>query len=72
MRANNMGKSKVIYIIHSILGIGVYTILTIIVSIKFYNATQMELYERLFFIGFLWITVIFFIYELIKHYRKNY
>lgn len=65
-----MRKEKISYIVQSSIGMGVWTLLTVIVSIKVASAEQLTLATKIAAWGFLWTLVIYFIYVLIRYYKK--
>lgn len=58
------------YIIQSVLGLGVYAVLSAIVTVRVFSATQLSLFTQLLFSGFLWATLILFVVILRRHYLK--
>jgi hypothetical protein len=65
-----MQKAKVSYIIQSSLGMAVWTLLTVIVSLKVSQEHQLALTSKFAFWGLLWGIEIYFILVLHRYYRK--
>lgn len=65
-----MHKRKISYIVQSSIGVGIWTVLTVIASIKFVSAEQLSLVTKLVILGFLWALVIHIVYVLIQYYKK--
>lgn len=68
--ATNMRKAKISYLVQSVIGMVVWILLTVIVSIKIASAEQLTLTVKVAIWGFLWALVAYFIYVLIRYYRK--
>ena len=58
------------YIIQSVLGLGVYAVLSTLVTVRVFSATQLSLLTQLLFSGFLWATLVWFTVVLRRYYIK--
>lgn len=65
-----MRKAKIFYIIQSSIGVGVWAVLSVIVSMKVAAAEQLAMATRLAIWGFLWGSIAYCIYVLIRYYKK--
>jgi hypothetical protein len=65
-----MHKAKISYIVQSSIGIGIWALLSVIVSIKVASAEQLALATKIAIWGFLWGSIAYCIYVLVRRYRK--
>lgn len=57
------------YIVQSVIVLGVYAVLSAIVTVRVFSATQLSLFIQLAVCGLLWGTIIWFFIVLRRYYR---
>ena len=65
-----MRKSRITYIVQSSIGLGLWALLSAVVSVKVGSAVQLDVPTKIAIWGLLWGTIAFWTYKLVRDYKK--
>jgi uncharacterized membrane protein YdcZ (DUF606 family) len=65
-----MRKAKVKYIVQSSIAVGVWIALSVVVSSRISGASQLAVSAKIVMWSFLWGSIVFCVYVLIRYYKK--
>lgn len=70
MQRNSRKQNGRSYIIQSIVVIGAYVALSVLVTVRVFSAMQLSLFTKLLLMGSLWATIVCFVIVLRRYYLR--